>query len=110
MGAPRQTAYRWTLEARQTVIKADNESPFPDLALNHIVAMLEEDVNDVGSVSTIYRILRQEDLPNHLGGSLQPREVRPAPVLTETGINQVPSWDDILNPWPVMDNSIASTC
>jgi hypothetical protein len=98
-----------TLEARQTVIEADNESLFPDLALNHNVAMLEADVNDVGSESTIYRILRQEDLLNHLGGSPQPREVRPTPVLTETGINQVPSWDDIHKPCSVMDNSIAST-
>jgi len=65
---------------------------FRDLPPSQIVPRLADRGIYVASESTIYRILREEDMQHHREASYAPRK-RPRPERRATGPNQVWSWD-----------------
>jgi putative transposase len=83
------------------ILSTVNDPRFADLTPGQIIAILAEEGTYVGSESTMYRIMRQENLLNHRGRSRLPREPRHPPMLEATGIHKVLAWDITLLPGPV---------
>ena len=77
---------------RAAIIATMNRPAYRDLSPNQVVPLLAAEGKYLASESTIYRILREEDLLHHRERSSAP--VRRPPVEhVATGPNQVWSWD-----------------
>lgn len=79
-------------QERRKVLSVVNSPRFRDLSPNQIVPLLADDGRYLASESTVYRILREEDLLQHRGRSRAPTRRRPTEHVA-TGPNQVWSWD-----------------
>ena len=90
--------HRFSEEERQPVLATINHPQYADLTPAQIVARLAEQKVFIGSESTIYRIMRQENLLNHHSGSRPPLPPQELPVLAATGIKQVLAWNISLLP------------
>ena len=77
---------------RQAALKIMNEPRFCDLSPNQIVPLLADEDRYVASESTLYRLLREEDLLQHRGRAKAPTRRLPQAHVA-TGPNQVWSWD-----------------
>jgi transposase InsO family protein len=85
-------ANKLTAAERQEVLRIVNAPRFRDLSPNQIVPLLADEKRYVASESTMYRILREEDLIKHRGPMKAPVR-RPPNAHVATGPNQVWSWD-----------------
>lgn len=89
-----------TAVERTTILETVNAAPYRELSPHQIVPRLADEGRYLGSESTIYRILREEQLLAHRGRAKAP--VRQAPrAHVATGPNQVWSWDITYLPTPV---------
>lgn len=77
---------------RQEVIRVATSSEYRDLSPKQIVPRLADSGRYVASESTMYRVLREQDLVAHRGRQ-KPREPRSLQEHAATGPNQVWSWD-----------------
>lgn len=77
---------------RRTLLDVVNEPRFRDLSPNQIVPLLADEHRYLGSESTVYRILREEDLLQHRGRAKAPTRQAPRSHVA-VGPNQVWSWD-----------------
>jgi transposase InsO family protein len=77
---------------REAVIATMNLPEYRDLSPNQIVPLLADAGRYLASESTLYRILREEDLLHHRERSRAPVR-RPPSEHVATGPNQVCSWD-----------------
>jgi len=66
-GESRHVMHRFSEEQRPQVLSTVDDPRFADLTPGPVVATHAEGRDYVGSESTIYRIMRQEDLLNHRG-------------------------------------------
>lgn len=81
-----------TTGERQSVLEVVNEPRFRDLSPNQIVPLLADEKRYLASESTMYRILREEELLHHRGRAKVP--VRRAPqAYVAMGPNEIWSWD-----------------
>jgi transposase InsO family protein len=80
-------ANKLSASERQAVLDVVNEPRFRDLSPSQIVPLLADESRFLGSESTVYRILRDEDLLQHRGRANAPRSH------VAVGPNQVWSWD-----------------
>lgn len=85
-------ANKLTAAERAEVIKVINEPRYRDRSPNEIVPLLADDKRYLASESTIYRIMREEDLLRHRGRMKAPVR-RPPHAHLATAPNQVWSWD-----------------
>lgn len=85
-------ANKLTAEERAEVLAIVNAPRFRDLSPNQIVPLLADEKRYVASESTMYRILREEELLKHRGPMKAPVRRRPNAHVA-TGPNQVWSWD-----------------
>jgi len=85
-------ANKLTAKERELVLKVLNEPAHRDLSPNQIVPKLADEQRYVASESTMYRILREEDLLKHRGVMKAPQR-RPPREHVAVGPNQVWSWD-----------------
>jgi putative transposase len=85
-------ANKLTAEERALVLKVVNEPRYRNESPNVIVPLLADEGRYVASESTMYRILRDEDLLKHRGVMKAPVR-RPPNEHVATGPNQVWSWD-----------------
>jgi len=69
-----------------------NEPRFRDLSPNQIVPLLADEKRYLASESTMYRILREEELLHHRGRAKAPVR-RPPQAYLAMGPNEVWSWD-----------------
>ena len=77
-----------SLVERQVALKVLNEPRFRDLSPNQIVPQLADEDRYVASESTLYRLLREEDLLKHRGRAKAPTRRLPQAHVA-TGPNQV---------------------
>jgi transposase InsO family protein len=85
-------ANKLTTGERQSVLEVVNEPRFRDLSPNQIVPLLADEKRYLASESTMYRILREEELLHHRGRAKAP--VRRAPqAYVAMGPNEIWSWD-----------------
>ena len=91
-GPKAASANKLSAQERQAVLKVVNEPRFRDLSPNQIVPLLADDNRYMASESTMYRILRQEELLLHRGRAKAPVR-RPPQAHVATAPNQVWSWD-----------------
>ena len=85
-------ANKFTADERATVVRIVNLPEHRDRSPNQIVPLLADKKLYVGSESTMYRILREEELLQHRGRMKAPVR-RPPNAFVATGPNQVWSWD-----------------
>lgn len=85
-------ANKLTAEERATVLRIVNSPEYRDRSPNQIVPLLADQKRYVASESTMYRIMRQEELLHHRGRMKAPVR-RPPNAFVATGPNQVWSWD-----------------
>lgn len=77
---------------RKEIIKVTNSPVFADLPPCSIVPLLADQGMYIASESTIYRVLREEQMNAHRGRSKEPVK-REIPTHIATGPNQVWTWD-----------------
>jgi transposase InsO family protein len=85
-------ANRLSAKERARVISTMNRPEFRDLSPHQVVPLLADQGRYFASESTIYRILRDEDLLHHRERSQAPKR-RPPSEHRATAPNQVWSWD-----------------
>jgi transposase InsO family protein len=85
-------ANKLTAKERELVLEIVNQAAHRDLSPNQIVPKLADEHRYVASESTMYRILREEDLLKHRGIAKAPVR-RPPNEHVASGPNQVWSWD-----------------
>jgi transposase InsO family protein len=88
-------------QERQHILDTLNSPRYRDLSPNQIVPLLADQGVFLGSESSFYRILREEDLQNHREPSRPAVYARPSEKIA-TGPNQVWSWDITYLPSPVL--------
>lgn len=91
-GPKSEPANKLSNKERQRVLDLVNEPKYRDLSPNQIVPRLADEGLYVSSESTIYRILREENLLAHRERS-KPKSTRRPTAHVATGANQVFSWD-----------------
>jgi transposase InsO family protein len=79
-------------EERSEVLKVVTEPRFRDCSPNQIVPLLADEGRYLASESTIYRILRAEQMQHHRGRAKSPVRRQPNSHMAN-GPNQVWSWD-----------------
>ena len=79
-------------EERQEVLEVVKKEEFADLPPSQIVPKLADQSIYIASESTIYRILREENMQQHRGQSKRPKTKLPESYLA-TAPNQVWTWD-----------------
>ncbi|WP_081487880.1 helix-turn-helix domain-containing protein [Planococcus antarcticus] len=79
-------------EERQEVLQIGKKEEFVDLPPSQIVPKLADRSIYIASESTMYRILRQEQMQQHRGQSKRPKAKLPESYLA-TDPNQVWTWD-----------------
>lgn len=77
---------------RSRILETVNSPRFRDVSPNQIVPFLADEGRYLGSESTVYRIMREEELLAHRGRAKAP-ERRGPNAHTAAGANQVWSWD-----------------
>ncbi len=82
-----------TKEEYNAVIKIANSPKYADLPPSQIVPALADKGVYIASESTMYRILRNENMQNHRGRSKQPSKSKAPDTHIATKPNQVWSWD-----------------
>ena len=92
-GSARYVAHRLSPEEEQAFYDAANTPRLREKTPEQIVAMLAEEGSYLGSVSTLYRILRKRKALGHRQESKKPRKQRPAYPLIVTAADQVYAWD-----------------
>jgi transposase InsO family protein len=85
-------ANKLTAVERAEVLNVINEPRYRDRSPNEIVPLLADDKRYLASESTMYRIMREEDLLRHRGRMRAPVR-RPPDAHVATAPNQVWSWD-----------------
>lgn len=85
-------ANKLSAKEREILLATMNEPAHRDLSPNQIVPKLADERRYLASESTMYRILRQEDLLKHRGVMKAPQR-RPPNEHVAVGPNQVWSWD-----------------
>ncbi len=85
-------ANKLSSQERQALLDLATSPRFRDLSPNQMVPLLADEGRYVASESTIYRVLRAEDLLRHRGRAKAP-ERRAPQAHVATGPNQVWSWD-----------------
>ncbi len=92
-GSSRHVEHRLSEAERQAFYDAANSTEYADRTPEQIVANLAEKGIYYGSVSTLYRILRERSALHHRKESKKPvARIQPLPVEI-TGPNQVWTWD-----------------
>lgn len=81
-----------TPEEREEVIKTVNSPEYADLAPSQIVPKLADEGRYIASETTIYKILKEENLNTHRGRTSPPVKREP-PTHIATAPNQVWTWD-----------------
>lgn len=81
-----------TEEERQDVLEIVKKEEFVDLPPSQIVPKLADQGKYIASESTIYRILREEEMQQHRGQSKRPQTKLPESYVA-TAPNQVWTWD-----------------
>lgn len=111
LGVSERTLQRWQLTAedgrhgphsapanklseveRQVLVAVANSAEFRDVSPKQIVPSLADQGRYLGSESTLYRVLKAENLMAHRGRAKAPVP-RPKPELFASGPNQVWTWD-----------------
>ena len=77
---------------RQVLVAVANSAEFRDVSPKQIVPSLADQGRYLGSESTLYRVLKAENLMAHRGRAKAPVP-RPKPELFASGPNQVWTWD-----------------
>lgn len=85
-------ANQLTDDERATILATINSAPYRNLSPHQIVPLLADDGLFIASESTIYRLLRAEQMLIHRGRAAAPVR-RHKPIHTATGPNQLWSWD-----------------
>ena len=91
--ATREPANKLTPEERQWIVEVCNQPEYQSLPPSQIVPMLADQGAYIGSESTCYRVLREEDQINRRGHAEVPRNVSKPKGYKADGPNQVYSWD-----------------
>lgn len=91
-GPLKKPANKLTALERKRLLKVVNSPEFRDLSPKQIVPLLADAGKYLASESTVYRVLREEDLLAHRERSRPGVHARPK-ALVATGPNQVWSWD-----------------
>lgn len=91
-GPPHQPKQAFNEQERQKVLQTVNSPEYRNLSPKQIVPSLATKDEYIGSESTIYRILRQEDQLAHHQRS-RPAQKRTKPRLVAHGPNEVWTWD-----------------
>ena len=92
-GAKKVVARKLTAEERQSIIDTSCSSEFKDDNPYKIHASLLNEEIYIASVSSFYRILREEGLIRHRGNSKPGKSHNKPPELVAIGPNQVWTWD-----------------
>lgn len=92
-GSRRHVSHRLTAEERQRILLTCNQPQYAALPPNQIVPDLADEGVFIGSESSFYRVLRDNDQVHRRGRARLPQEPRTVPRLRATGPNQVWSWD-----------------
>jgi putative transposase len=85
-------AHAFSEEEKQAIVKVSSGAEYRDLSPWQIVARLADTGKYLGSESSFYRVLKQNDLLSHRDNS-KPRVHRRPKDLTARNPNQVWSWD-----------------
>jgi putative transposase len=91
-GPHRRPANQLTPGERRAILDVINSAAYRELSPHQIVPQLADAGHYLASESTIYRILREEQLLQHRGRAKAP-ERRPPRAHLATGPNQLWSWD-----------------
>ena len=86
-------ANKLTPEERQKVLDTVNEERFASMPPSEIVPALADEGEYIASESTMYRILREEEMQNHRGRSQQPGKHGKPTSYSAKAPNQVWTWD-----------------
>lgn len=97
-GAERQVAHKLTAKERQKLLDTVSDPKYAHLPPAQIVADLAENGRYIGSESSFYLVMREEQLIQHRGRSKPPREPRSVPRRETGGPNVAWSWDITLLP------------
>ena len=92
-GSARYVAHRLSREEEQAFYDMANTPRFREKTPEQIVAQLAEEGEYLGSVSTLYRILRKRKALEHRQKSKKPRKQVPSFPLIVTAADQVYAWD-----------------
>ena len=82
-----------TKEEYNSVIKVTSLPQYADLPPSQIVSALADKGIYIASESTMYRILKNENMQHHRGRSKVPSKPKTPDTHVATGPNQVWSWD-----------------
>ncbi len=88
-----EPANKLTKEEYEAVIKVTSLPKYVDLPPSQIVPSLADKGIYIASESTMYRILRQENMQHHRGKSKRPSRTKKPDTHIATGPNQVWTWD-----------------
>lgn len=91
-GPHRRPANQLTPGERRAILEVINSAAYRELSPHQIVPQLADAGRYLASESTIYRLLREEQLLQHRGRAKAP-ERRPPRAHLATGPNQLWSWD-----------------
>lgn len=92
-GSPRFVPHRLTGEEEELILKVCNSATYCDLPPAMIVALLAQEGSYIASESSLYRVLRKNQLLSHRQESKAPRKGKQPDRIEVTGPNQVWSWD-----------------
>ncbi len=92
-GSERHVAHKLSAEEEQEFYDTANSPRFQNRTPEQIVAILASEGRYIGSVSSLYRILRKRGALQHRQESKKPRKNTPAETYFVTAPNQVYAWD-----------------
>ncbi len=92
-GAIKSVTRKFTEEEVKMIIDTCCSSEYKDLNPHKLHAVLLDKGQYIGSISSFYRILRQNKLLSHRGNTRPPQERTHPPERKATGPNQVWTWD-----------------
>ena len=92
-GAKKQVYRKLTAVQEKRIIDLCNSKRFRDMNPHQIVPILAQEEKYLASESTIYRILRSQDMIHHRENTKVSRNIRKPPQVVATGPDQVFSWD-----------------
>jgi len=91
-GPRRSPPHKLSEEERKRILDTVNSAEFRDRSPRQIVPLLADRGDYIASESTIYRVLREEDLLHHRGRARPPMHHKPKEYVASAP-NQVWSWD-----------------
>jgi len=86
-------------EERKTIVQTVNQPEYQSLPPSQIVPRLADEGVYIASESTVYRVLKENDMQHHRGRSKKPN-AKPISTHCATGPNQVWMWDITWLPGP----------